>query len=138
MTTQPENSVVISPIGDFDNRLLDRLAKEISALFGCRTTHKSLLKDLEFALDSERRQYHSTPIIETLAGKAPPDAIKVLGITRVDDTLPQRFLTEPRPSGMAEGVLPDLDAMLEEYYRLRDWTPEGTPSPQRLAALELA
>jgi aldehyde:ferredoxin oxidoreductase len=61
-----------------------------------------------------------------------------LGVTRTDDTLPQRLLTEPRPSGSAAGVLPDLDAMLEEYYRVRGWTPKGRPSPERLAALGLS
>jgi aldehyde:ferredoxin oxidoreductase len=60
-----------------------------------------------------------------------------LGITRADDTLPQRLLTEPRPSGGAEGVLPDLESMLKEYYDLRGWTPDGVPSPERLAELEL-
>jgi aldehyde:ferredoxin oxidoreductase len=60
-----------------------------------------------------------------------------LGITRADDTLPKRLLTEPRPSGGAEGVLPDLESMLEEYYDLRGWMPDGVPSPERLASLEL-
>jgi aldehyde:ferredoxin oxidoreductase len=60
-----------------------------------------------------------------------------LGITRVDDNLPQRFLSEPRPTGGAEGVLPDLDLMLDEYYNLRDWTPEGLPSAERRAVLGL-
>jgi aldehyde:ferredoxin oxidoreductase len=61
-----------------------------------------------------------------------------LGIGRADDTLPQRLLSEPRPSGGAEGVVPDLDLMLEEYYAARGWTPEGAPSPERLAELGLA
>ena len=61
-----------------------------------------------------------------------------LGITRADDTLPQRLLTEPRPSGGAAGVLPDLDTMLAEYYRVRGWTPEGVPTDARLEALGLA
>jgi aldehyde:ferredoxin oxidoreductase len=60
-----------------------------------------------------------------------------LGIRRADDTLPRRLLAEPRPSGMAAGVLPDLDRMLEEYYRVRGWTPEGVPTPERLARLDL-
>ena len=59
------------------------------------------------------------------------------GIGSADDTLPQRFLTEPRPSGGAEGVLPDMDLILTDYYRIRDWTPEGAPSPERLAELGL-
>ena len=61
-----------------------------------------------------------------------------LGITGADDTLPQRLLTEPRPSGGAAGVLPDLDTMLVEYYGVRGWTPEGVPSAARLEALSLA
>jgi aldehyde:ferredoxin oxidoreductase len=60
-----------------------------------------------------------------------------LGITRADDTLPQRFLTEPRPSGSAAGVLPDLEPMLDEYYEVRGWTPDGVPSSERLTALDL-
>jgi aldehyde:ferredoxin oxidoreductase len=59
------------------------------------------------------------------------------GIGRADDMLPTRFLSEPRPSGGAQGVLPDLDLMLEDYYDIRGWTPEGGPSPELLSALEL-
>jgi len=61
-----------------------------------------------------------------------------LGVTVVDDTLPQRFLAEPRPSGSAAGVLPDLAAMLPLYYGLRDWTADGIPSQERLETLGLA
>jgi aldehyde:ferredoxin oxidoreductase len=58
-----------------------------------------------------------------------------LGITGADDILPKRFLTEPRPSGGAEGVLPDMGQMMPEYYQARGWTPEGVPTQERLAAL---
>ena len=61
-----------------------------------------------------------------------------LGVSRADDTLPRRLLTEPRPTGGAADVLPDLDAMLVEYYRARDWTPEGAPSAARLEVLGLS
>jgi len=61
-----------------------------------------------------------------------------LGITRADDALPERLLTLARPSGQAEGVLPDLDLMLEEYYEVRGWTVGGRPSPERLRELGLA
>ncbi|HUW10153.1 MAG TPA: aldehyde ferredoxin oxidoreductase C-terminal domain-containing protein, partial [Anaerolineae bacterium] len=60
------------------------------------------------------------------------------GIGRADDTLPNRFLKEPRPSGSAVGVLPALDEMLDEYYATRDWsTLTGQPSDQKLAQLGL-
>jgi aldehyde:ferredoxin oxidoreductase len=58
-----------------------------------------------------------------------------LGVTGDDDTLPRRILNEPRPSGSAAGVLPDLDRMLPLYYELRGWDAEGRPGPERLAAL---
>ena len=61
-----------------------------------------------------------------------------LGITQADDTLPARLLTQPRPTGGAAGVLPDLALQLSDYYRQRGWTPEGVPSPVRLAWLGLA
>jgi aldehyde:ferredoxin oxidoreductase len=60
-----------------------------------------------------------------------------LGATVVNDTLPQRFLEEPRPSGTAAGSLPDLDAMLPLYYEMRGWDAEGRPTEERLRALEL-
>ncbi len=60
-----------------------------------------------------------------------------LGVRAEDDTLPQRLLTHPRPSGMAEGVLPDLKLMLKEYYEWRGWTPEGIPREERLKELGL-
>lgn len=50
-----------------------------------------------------------------------------LGISRADDTLPERWLTLARPSGSAAGVLPDLEPMLQAYYEIRGWDSEGRP-----------
>jgi aldehyde:ferredoxin oxidoreductase len=61
-----------------------------------------------------------------------------LGVTRADDTLPDRLLTHARPSGQAEGQLPNLELMLEEYYQVRGWLADGRPSPERLRTLGLA
>jgi aldehyde:ferredoxin oxidoreductase len=60
-----------------------------------------------------------------------------LGATAADDTLPQRLLSEPRPSGGAEGVLPDMDLLLSDYYQARGWTPDGLPTAEKLAELGL-
>jgi aldehyde:ferredoxin oxidoreductase len=58
-----------------------------------------------------------------------------LGVTAADDRLPRRFTEEPRPSGGAEGVLPDMETMLPMYYAMRGWGPDGAPSAERLAQL---
>ena len=60
-----------------------------------------------------------------------------LGINRKDDTLPPRLLDLARDDGMAAGVLPELDKMLEEYYRLRGWDENGIPTEKKLRELGL-
>ena len=61
-----------------------------------------------------------------------------LGISRKDDVLPPRLFAQARPDGVAKGVLPDLGNMLNEFYRLRGWSPEGIPGAAKLAELGLA
>jgi aldehyde:ferredoxin oxidoreductase len=59
------------------------------------------------------------------------------GINRRDDTLPIRLTTLPRPSGKAAGILPKMDVILPEYYKLREWDEEGRPKRERLERLGL-
>ena len=62
-----------------------------------------------------------------------------LGATRADDTLPQR-LSDPLPEGASAGQTlgrEELQAMLDEYYALRGWTPDGVPTPDTLRRLGL-
>ncbi|MFT5112176.1 MAG: aldehyde:ferredoxin oxidoreductase [Parasphingorhabdus sp.] len=50
------------------------------------------------------------------------------GLTAADDTLPPRMLNDPVPSGSAEGKVNELDIMLPEYYKERDWSADGVPT----------
>ncbi|MGB2906622.1 MAG: aldehyde ferredoxin oxidoreductase family protein [Candidatus Aminicenantaceae bacterium] len=47
-----------------------------------------------------------------------------LGVTRADDTLPERFLKEPLQTGPTRGSIVDIERMVEEYYRLHGWEDE--------------
>ena len=61
-----------------------------------------------------------------------------LGITRKEETLPPRLLSEPMPTGPSKGGLPDLDEMLDEYYSFRGCDPEtGYPLEKKLNELGL-
>ncbi len=61
-----------------------------------------------------------------------------LGLTRKDDTLPDRFLKEPMPAGPAKGRVCQLDKMLDEYYEKRGWDIKtGLPKRKTLEELEL-
>ncbi len=60
------------------------------------------------------------------------------GLTRKDDSLPERFLSEPIPEGPSRGGIVDLETMLNEYYEARGWQTEtGFPTPQKLKDLGL-
>ena len=60
-----------------------------------------------------------------------------LGLRREDDRLP-KLLLRPLEEGGTEGHVPDLERMLEEYYRVRGWDPAtGAPTMEKLLALGL-
>jgi len=85
-----QHSLVISPIGDLhaDGELLERVRREIREVFGYETDLLPLIDEKDLCLDPVRKQYHSTPILETLAIICPPEAVKVLAITKVDLFIP--------------------------------------------------
>jgi aldehyde:ferredoxin oxidoreductase len=62
--------------------------------------------------------------------------VRATGITAADDRLPDRLL-EPFAEGEAKGIVPDIQAMLQDYYRARGWAPDGRPSRDSLDALGL-
>ncbi|MCK5046518.1 MAG: aldehyde:ferredoxin oxidoreductase, partial [Candidatus Heimdallarchaeota archaeon] len=43
------------------------------------------------------------------------------GITREDDTLPERFVSESLKRGPTKGSTVDIDKMVDEYYKLHNW-----------------
>jgi aldehyde:ferredoxin oxidoreductase len=63
------------------------------------------------------------------------------GFSRKDDYPPPAIFDRPLPEGPAAGKnfgREEYDAALSEYYRLRGWTEDGIPTPEKLAALGLA
>jgi len=59
------------------------------------------------------------------------------GVSRKDDTLPQRLLEEPLNEGACKGQVVKLEPMLEEYYRYRGWDEKGNPKKETLEKLGL-
>lgn len=63
------------------------------------------------------------------------------GLTRKDDTWPERFYTEPLPEGPAKGAVLSRDTiqrLLDEYYDLRGWDRRsGLPTKRKLTELGL-
>jgi len=59
------------------------------------------------------------------------------GFGRKDDTLPDRLLNEPLTEGAPTGQVSRVHEMLDEYYTLRGWDAEGTPTKEKLQELGL-
>ena len=60
------------------------------------------------------------------------------GFGRKDDTLPARLMDEPLNEGAPPGQVWRRDAMLDEYYTVRGWDKEGTPTQEKQKELGLA
>jgi aldehyde:ferredoxin oxidoreductase len=59
------------------------------------------------------------------------------GFTVKDDTLPERIMNEPFKFGHSKGITINLDSMLAEYFKLRNWTATGEVTKEKIAELEL-
>jgi archaemetzincin len=88
LNTRPTHTIILSPIEKLSTPLLDRISKDLMRVFGFSVEIVPLLDDLGFAFDPQRRQYHSTLILEVLDRKVPPEALKILGVTRQDLFIP--------------------------------------------------
>ncbi len=84
----PQEHIIVSPIGHFDPQIIDQVGREVRRVLGYRSLTAPVLQDVDFAFESSRNQYCSTPILKKLADLAPPGAVKILAICSVDLFIP--------------------------------------------------
>jgi len=108
--------VLISPLCELEPVLAERIRREVARVFGYPTEIRPLLNGVEFVLDEDRRQYHSTLILESLARAAPANALKVLAIVGVDLFIP--ILTHVYGEAQLGGR-----ACVVSTYRLKEGLP---------------
>lgn len=122
--------LVISPIGrlDVDRGFVEHLGTEIHTVFGYQTDIRPLLDEKDLWPDPIRKQYHSTPILDTLAMLSPPEAIKVLAITKLDLFIPilTHVYGEAQLGGKAcilstyrfsEGLVPGAEILRDRIFK---------------------
>jgi len=59
------------------------------------------------------------------------------GLTPDQDSLPERFTTDPLPDGPCKGETVDVTKMVKTYYQVREWSEDGVPSSALLKRLGL-
>jgi archaemetzincin len=98
--------------------LLDDLSAELARIFqvSCHVRKDYLATD--FALDSTRRQYHSTAILQRMQSLVPEPGVHLLGVTEVDLYVP--VLTFVFGEAQLEGgcALVSLHRLSDEFYGL--------------------
>jgi aldehyde:ferredoxin oxidoreductase len=60
-----------------------------------------------------------------------------LGISRMDDFLPARFLTSNREGEDITNQLPPIGRLLSDYYSCRGWSESGIPTKAKLDELDI-
>ena len=88
MTADAKALVLVSPIGDFDNDILDAVEEMVQCYFGLSSGVQSIIDGIDFAWDAKRRQFHSTIVLRELSARAPDHAFKVVALTPHDLFIP--------------------------------------------------
>lgn len=60
------------------------------------------------------------------------------GLTPDQDSLPERFKTQPLADGPCKGETVDVSELVQTYYKVRGWTADGKPTRELLEKLDLA
>jgi len=117
-TPKPVLSLAMTLLPSVAQALLDLspMAALLSAITGRKTTQRELL--------TAGRRVH---VLERRMNC-------LMGISRADDTLPARFLTEAETKHPVKSVVP-LEPLLDRYYRKKGYDRNGIPLPAALARL---
>lgn len=98
---------------NLDAGIYESIGREIQSTFGFQAQIKSLIRNINFAFDPIRNQYHSTRILEKLSDQAPLYAAKVIAVTGVDLFIP--ILTYVYGEAQLDGK-----ACIISTYRLKE------------------
>ncbi len=85
---KPQKICLISPIGEFDDKFAEKIARCVSDTFKLESRIQSLLNSIDFAFDKKRNQYHSTAILDKLVLRHESEFDKVMALTSADLFIP--------------------------------------------------
>ena len=98
------------------------IGNHIGRIFGSQTEMIPILPNVDFALNPERRQFHSTAILARLAEMMPAGTFKVIAITEFDLFIP--ILTHVYGEAQLGGK-----AAIISLFRLQEGLPSSGANP---------
>jgi archaemetzincin len=108
--------IILKPIGDIDNNILEELKERLKQSFGCPVEIIPEAGSLERAYDSKRRQYLASELLAKLKKSGLAKDERVLGIVDVDLYAPGLNFVFGQ-ADIASGVaIISLCRLRQEYY----------------------
>ncbi|HEY9115569.1 MAG TPA: archaemetzincin family Zn-dependent metalloprotease [Bacteroidales bacterium] len=120
-----KNKIIFINCGEFDTKLLEEIAEEVMHEFNYQVTIINNAFNLTSFYNIERRQYEANYLLKEIEGLNYPNAIKKIGLFRVDLYIP--ILTYIFGQARFKG-----DAGLVSIYRLKN-EPYGIENDEVLA-----
>lgn len=99
--------------GHFEKNVIDKISADLLFFFGFPLNVKECSLDLSSFYNPTRRQYDANLILQAISKLTPPDAIKLIGLMRIDIYIP--ILTYIFGQSMLNG-----QAGIASLYRLRN------------------
>lgn len=105
--------IILVSCGLFENKLVRKVASDVSSVFQVQVSIKECTLDVNQFYNPGRRQYDANAVLKMISENAPHDALKVIGMLRVDLYIP--ILTYIFGQATLYG-----DAGVVSLYRLRN------------------
>jgi len=113
-----KKSIDIIPIGQVDDKVLNRLSLTIKSCFGypCRIDGEWEIPS--YAYNPDRKQYYSTMILKELCAGVKNDSIRAIGVTALDLYIPIFTFVFGEAQLGSHCAIISLNRLNQEYYGL--------------------
>jgi archaemetzincin len=115
-----QEKICVLAIGKLDSTVLDKLAADLERTFERKVEITRIPLDLEFAYNPERKQYHSSTVLERLRQMGPEDCGRTLGIVDVDLYVPDLNFVFGEANVVTKTAVIAKERLKPEYYGLAE------------------
>ncbi len=113
-----QGEIYILAINKVDSTLLEKLRANLEKIFGQKIRVRQISLDLEFAYNSERKQYYSSAILEKLRNTSSEAGERVLGLVDVDLYVPDLNFVFGEADIVEKLAVISTKRLRQEYYGL--------------------
>jgi len=113
-----QGEIYVLGINKVDSTLLEKLKTNLEKIFGQKIRVRQISLDLEFAYNSERKQYYSSAILEKLRNTSSEAGERVLGLVDIDLYVPDLNFVFGEADIVEKLAVISTKRLRQEYYGL--------------------